>query len=357
LIVCYFGPFDPVLTRNRVIIKGLIRNNVEVIQCNTLSSNSFLDYIKILKQLRFDYDVLMLGARGDRFGQPLVPLLKKITGKPVVFDAMISLYETDVIDRALVRQGTFKSSLWHYLDFAALDSADMVLSDTDAHSRSYAAMFNVEVGKFKRVFVGTDDDVFYPRVRKKRSDCFTVMFWGSFIPLHGIEYIIKSAKLLEKYRDIEFKFRGYGQTFESSIELAKCLKLFNVSFDSNWVSHEELPDYISNADVCLGNFGDTEKAKCVITSKSIDAIAMKKPLITGDSPAAEEVFRNRENCLLVPMANSEALADAILEIKENKKLREKIADNGYILYKERLNPVAIGRELKCDLLQLVNKSD
>jgi len=75
LRVCYFGPFDPNYPRNRTIIKGLVKNGVELIECNITPSVRLLDYLRLLRKYRgLDYDLVMLGARGDYFGQPLVPL-------------------------------------------------------------------------------------------------------------------------------------------------------------------------------------------------------------------------------------------------------------------------------------------
>ncbi len=68
----------------------------------------------------------------------------------------------------------------------------------------------------------------------------------------------------------------------------------NIDFIPHWVPYEELPDYVSKADVCLGIFGDTEKAQRVIPTKAIDALALQKPLVTGDSQAARELLINRK---------------------------------------------------------------
>jgi hypothetical protein len=97
--VGYFGPFNLKHDRSRVIIKGL-KNGVEVIKCNAQSTSRLLRYIKILeRQRKLDYDVIILGARGNYYGQPLVPLMGAITKKPLVFDAVFTLYETQVVDR------------------------------------------------------------------------------------------------------------------------------------------------------------------------------------------------------------------------------------------------------------------
>ena len=137
--------------------------------------------------------------------------------------------------------------------------------------------------------------------------------------------------------------------------MSKKLKTNNVAF-TGWVNYEKLPEHLSKADVCLGIFGNTEKAMRVIPNKVYDALAMEKPLITMNSPAAREILNDGENCVLVPMANPKALAEAILMLKDDKNLRDKIAEKGYKLFQEKLNPKAIGKELKAILTELIEKS-
>jgi glycosyltransferase involved in cell wall biosynthesis len=352
--ICYLGPYDPEYGRNRVIIKGLTKNGVKVIECNAYSSNRLLDYLRSLrKQLGLDYDLILLGARGTHYGQPLVPVVKATTLKPLVFDAMLTLYETEVVDRKLIDRESIKARLWYFLDYSALHEANLVLSDTDVHTKYYSHFFNVEFKKFRRVLVGSDDEVFYPRAVVEESDCFLVMYWGDFIPLQGVKYIIRAAKLLEGYKDIKFELRGSGQTFHEVYELSKSLGVKNVAFVSTWVPYYELPNYVAKADVCLGIFGETEKARRVIPNKAVEALAMRKPLITGDSPATREILVDRVNSILVPMADAEALAEAILTLKGDEELRNRIAENGYRLFKEKLSPKAIGKEIKSFLTELI----
>ena len=356
LKVCYVGPYDPEYPRNRVVIKGLRKNGVEVIECNARSNIRLLDYLKLLKKYRtLNYDVVMLGARGAYYGQLLMAFMKRAANKPTVFDAVLTLYETEVVDRKHVDSKSVKAKLWYLLDNSALHDANLVLSDTYTRAKYYSEFYNVEFDKIGRVLVGSDDEVFYPRQQKKyeENDCFLVMFWGGFIPLQGVKYIVRAAKLLEGHKYIKFELRGFGQTYNKALELSKSLRVKNVTFVPKWVSYNELPDHIAKADLCLGIFGETEKAQRVIPNKAVEALAMRKPLVTGDSPAAREILKDRENCVLVPMANPKALAEAILTLKSDKKLRNKIAENGYQLFKEKLIPEAIGRKLKKLLIKLV----
>jgi len=152
--------------------------------------------------------------------------------------------------------------------------------------------------------------------------------------------------LLQNQKDVLFKLIGSGRTFNLVKNLSERLRLKNVSFLTKWTPYQQLPNHIAKADLCLGIFGDTPKAKRVIPNKAFEALAMGKPLITGDSPATREALINMEDCILCEMANPKAIAESILVLKEDEKLRKKIAKNGYKLFRERFTPRVIGRELK-----------
>ena len=180
---------------------------------------------------------------------------------------------------------------------------------------------------------------------KRKDKKFRVLFYGSFIPGHGIKYILKAAKMLEKEKDIEFLLMGTGQTYDKMVKLSKKLQNTNVKF-TGWVDFKKLPDYIADADVCLGMFGDhLKKIQRVIGNKIFEIIAMKKPLISGDARAMREAFTNKEDILFCKMDDEKSLADSIMLLKQTPALREKIAENSYNLFKKRFTTKEIGKSV------------
>jgi len=350
--VCYFGSYDRNYSRNRILIKGLKQNGVNVFECQD-DSPIFLRYFKLLwNYLRLKkHDVIIVGAQGHT-SVPLAWLLAKIFRRKLIFDPFLSLYDTAVFDRKEVNKKSLKAKYYYCLDKWSCALADCVIVDTQEDFRYIHEEFGIKKEKFRRVFVGADDEIFYPVEVEKNDNNFIVLFYGTYIPLHGIEYIVEAAKILEDHEDIEFEILGSGQTYKDIMNLSKKLKIKNISFKEEWV--EKNPQkYIGKVDVCLGIFGNTPKAKRVIPNKAFQAIAMKKPLITGDTPAAREVFLNEENAILCEMANPEAIAGAILLLKEDEKLREKIAENGYRLFLKRFTPQAIGKEVKIIIEEVI----
>jgi len=343
--VCYFGSYNPKYSRNRIIIDGLKQNGVNVFECQD-DSPIWSRYFKLLwEYLHLEkHNVIIVGAQGHT-SVLLAWLLAKIFRRKLVFDPFISLYDTAIFDRREVDKSSLKAKYYYYLDKWSCALADIIIVDTWEHLKYFHEEFGIKKEKFRRVFVSADDEAFYPIEAGKEDDKFKVLFYGTYIPLHGIEYIVKAAKLLENNEDIEFEILGSGQTYKDIMNLSKSLKIKNISFKNYWVDKDP-QRYIGKADICLGIFGNTPKAKRGIPNKAFQAIAMKKALITGDSPAAREVFLNGENAILCEMANPKAIAEAIILLKEDKKLRKRIAENGYRLFKEKFTPQAIGKEVK-----------
>ncbi len=348
--VLYFGFYDPDYARNRVLISGLRANGVEVLECHDNSSGlkKFFNLYKKHKAFKNKYDVIVIGF----LGHTVVPFVKIISLKPVVFDAFISLYDSNVFDRKSVKPKSIRAIYYWFLDWLSMKLADLVLFDTQEHINYVSKEFGIRKEKLRRIFVGTDDDIFYPRETLNIDMSkypFTVYFHGSFIPLQGVDCIIKAAKLLEK-EDIQFNILGNGQTYSEIRKLVDGLKLKNLNF-INRVEYDKLPEHINKSDICLGIFGNTEKAKRVIPNKVYECAAMKKPIITADTPAIRELFNEKDMVLIKP--DPENLVSAIINLKNNPSLRNNISENAYTKVKNFASPEILGRELKDVIKQLL----
>ena len=80
--------------------------------------------------------------------------------------------------------------------------------------------------KFRRVWVGADDEVMKPQPRPIDDQPLTVFFYGTFIPLQGIEHIIDAAALVAREDErIRFVLCGDGQTHAEMRRRARSLAL------------------------------------------------------------------------------------------------------------------------------------
>ncbi|MBW6440680.1 glycosyltransferase [Patescibacteria group bacterium] len=396
--VCFFGTYEKNYSSNRIIIKGLRKNNIDITECHEPlwekyrnKSGKFLKIFSLLKlgfgmvwaylMLFFRFqknckknDVVIVGYIGqlDIIFLKLILFLRKKKPK-VILAPLVSLYDTAIIDRGLSGRNNLFAKLLYRLDKVSFQLADVVVFDTKEHINYIRDLFKLDRDKFKRVWVGADEEVFYPlTIKAFKQDShlefisgssseisltsskfskpsladnnFQVLFIGKYIPLHGLEYIIKASKLLENEKDIKFKMVGSGQLYHKIRRLSDKLEIKNIDF-IKWIEYNDLVNEINKADTVLGIFGGTDKSLRVIPNKVFQAVACKKAVITGDSPAIRELFEDGENIMLCENRNAEALKNAILKLKSNEKLREKIAENGYFLFQDGLDANSSGKSM------------
>ncbi len=358
----FFGAYDPRYPRNAVLRRGLEALGDEVIEVRAPA------HLKAWVR----YPLLaFLAARRAGFGRtpavfivpefcqkdaPLARLLARATGRPLVFDPLASRYETKILDWRRRPPASLRA-WWNFrIDLAAFGGRGLVLADTDAHRRFYVRGFGVPAGRVAVLPVGYDDVLFNPDRPEYRSRVadpgrpFTVLFCGSFLPLHGAEAVVEAARIAAvRGAGVRFRFVGSGQTFDAVRGLAARYRLGNCDF-AGWRPYARIPGEIAASDVALGVFGRTEKARRVVPHKVFQALGMGKPVITARTPAAEEFFRGGTDLMLCDEPFPESLAAAILELRADAELRGRLGANGLRLARGQFAAIPTARRLK-DILE------
>src|SRR3989344_7494583 len=341
--ILYFGLYDPNYARNWVLINGLKKSGAYVLELRQKPARFalfklFFGYLKF-KQ---DYDAMIVGFPGQEV-MFLARLL--VWRKPIIFDAFTSHYGGYILDRKHWGEKSLRAYYFKFLDKWSCRLADMVLLDTDAHINFFIKEFKLPKAKFRRIWIGANDENFKPiEYVRPSGGQFRAIFFGTYVPLQGAEYIVQAANILENEKDVIFQFIGKGHDKPRCIELANGLGLKNIEF-TGMMKPENLKIEIAKSDVVLGLFGNTPKTPLVIPNKVYEALAMKKPVITADTPAVRELF-DAEDMLLIEAANPKAISEAILKLKSNPELMSKISVSGFNKFKNSASSLVLGRRLK-----------
>jgi glycosyltransferase involved in cell wall biosynthesis/2-polyprenyl-3-methyl-5-hydroxy-6-metoxy-1,4-benzoquinol methylase len=372
LRVCYFGTYEREYPRNALLIDGLRKAGVDVIECHEpvwekqrdksgayrgfaallMLFHLALAYVRlIVRYTRLPtHDAVIVGYIGQ-FDMLLAWLLTRLRAVPLIFNPLISLYDTFCNDRGLVRPKSLTGRMFWILDHLTCRVADLVLLDTTCHADYFARTFRLPPAKFRVVPVGADERVFQWRPLRQQTACCNVLFVGKLIPLHGCETILRAAGELRHY-PIRFTIIGSGQETAVVQRLINELQLSNVTL-IDWVEYDQLPDYYAQADICLGIFGASAKATRVIPNKVFQALAMGRPVITADTLAIRSAFESGQNIFCCPANDSVALANSIISLWQDESLRRQLAAGGHALFQQQYNLSAIAHLLYNVLSELI----
>ncbi len=340
LRVLYFGIFNPSFSRNHVYIEGLRRNGLEITIC-TDTSRGLLKYWQLFKKhwkIRRDYDFMIVGFPG----YIIVPFAKLITRKPVIFDALCSFYETQIISRDAYRGNPFRIPYVRMIDWLATRFADKILVETFRQKEYFVKELGAKEDKCIVTYTGVSDTDFYVDSSVERFNKFTVLFRGRITRESGATTVIRAAKLLENY-DVDFLIVGFGwdDVMEEFYATMDQVKPRNVRHILGQLPIDGLRRMMLECHVSLGQFGDNERLDRTIPHKAFEAMVMKLPYITARTSGIAEIFKDNENCLMVNVNDPRDLADKVLQLTNDSSLANRLAENSHNLYLERFTPEKI----------------
>lgn len=286
----------------------------------SLAVRSLLLYVRIVgilisAGLRRRPDVVMV-LHPSQIDAVVVGVVCKVMRLPLVIDFFVSLHETVVEDRKLFSSRSLVSRVLRLCDRLSARLATHVLTDTPEDADYFSSVTGTPRSKWSVVWVGANPAVYVPQ-SPSLVEPRSVLFYGTYIPLQGIQHIVRATAFLPS--DIKVTLIGDGQERSRIEEIINSEQLPVDLIDS--VTEEELAQYIARAAVCLGVFGEGPKTSRVIPNKVFQCLAMGKAVITGDTPAVailDEAVR------VVPVGNAQAIATAIIDIVDNAKTREQL---------------------------------
>ena len=287
------------------------------------------------------------------FAQPIFPLVRLLYRGPIIADAYFSLFDTMVHDKRKAKPNSLVGKLCFWLDRHMLHRAQLCFTDTTEHVGYLRETFGPADADIRRLWISAESQPLESRPPAPANDePFEVLFWGGFIPLQGVDTIVRAAASLQS-DNVMFTIIGAGQTLAECLELRQQLNADNIEF-AGWQNPESIAIKASRSHVALGIFGTTEKAGRVIPNKAYEALAMGIPLITRTSTAAHELLRDNVDCLLVPAGNAEDLAKKILWARDNYVDVLKVAEQGQQLFEDVCSPAKVGEVLHRDIQSILS---
>lgn len=342
--ICYFGLYDPEFSRNKVYISGLRQNQVEIVECRD-TSPGLTKFWRLWRKHRDilrtgGYDAIIVGYPGHI----VVPFARMISRKPIIFDALCSLYEAEVLSRGKYSSNPLMKGWIRLVDWMAVKSANIILVETNAQKDFFVDRFKVEPAKVVRIFTGVYDKDLQPEHLIQKRSKFTAVFRGKFLPEAGVKHIVKAAKMLES-QEVDVLILGGGFLEEEIKAQIDSLKPLNLYWEPKYLDTATLYQRMRECHVSLGQFEKHDRLDRTIPHKAFESIALGIPYVTGRAKGIAEIFTDGKDCLMTNLADPDDIVVKVLRLKNDSDLAQAIVRNGHDLYEHMLTPTRLAQNL------------
>jgi len=242
---------------------------------------------------------------------------------------------SDLWPDSIVAVGAMKKSLairfLEKLELWLYRRADRIAALTNSFKKNLVSR-GVPAGKIDVVTNGVELSRYAPRPRDNalarewglEPGDFVVGYIGTHGMAHALGNVLDAAALPESEK-IRFVLVGPGAERENLVRRAKELNLKNVVFIPAQPK-EKMPRIWSLCDVALVHLRDTPLFETVIPSKMFEAMGMGLPILLAcPKGEASELLAQSGAGLWAPPEDPAALRDAILLLKEDREIYERLA--------------------------------
>lgn len=284
-------------------------------------------------------------------------LLGKLLKKNIITDYYISEYDTLINDRKILADNSFKAKWVLFKDRVFLKKSNAVIFLNESESFYYqnVAGVNVDVSKIHIIPLCVDykKETFFKENYQEEKKEFNVCWWGTYIPLHGLENLIQAFFHIKNenvklylFGDSEEKSKSYRKMIEENGLSDRITIINNCSF-----ANGKLANFLSeNCDLAIGNFGSSEKAKTVLVNKLVDALSLGLPCLTMRTKATSELLTQNEGIILTD-PDPKSIAQNIVHTVNNRVDLARIGNEGKKKYLDTFSPDAF----KVKFLTLLKK--
>jgi len=161
-----------------------------------------------------------------------------------------------------------------------------------------------------------------------------ILYTGSFAPWHGVEDIIKAAKIVTAtVKNVIFFMVGTGPEMPRYQEMVFQLNLDDFFIFTGPKEYEKIPQFICASDITLAPFNPErnelmrEHGFYFTPLKIFEYMACEKPLISTSVGNVKDIIEDGVSGILVLPDDSDALAKNILRLLSDENLRKKLGSN------------------------------
>jgi len=156
---------------------------------------------------------------------------------------------------------------------------------------------------------------------------FIVIYAGIHGLAQGLETIIETARLLQVFPKVHIILIGDGPKKAELLSLANEYGLPNLTLLPE-KPNEQIPSYLSAADIALVPLKKAEVFNGVLPSKIFDAWACERPVLLSIDGEARELVESVLGGLYIPPETPNKMAEAIINLMNSPMELDSMGKNG-----------------------------
>ena len=224
-----------------------------------------------------------------------------------------------------------KNSFFKSIQRSVLDNCDVCTVNSEATKNELLKRFPEFKDKIVVLSMGVDTQLFKKRDKSKiikYKNNKIILFVGRLNEQKGAEYLIKAMAIVNKrIKNAKLLVIGEGEYKKELRKIADSLNIDNIEFLGS-INQMGLVDYYNTAGVLVlpsvtSKIG-TEGLGLVL----LEAMSCGTPVIGTNTGGIPTIVKNNQTGLLVNERNENELANAIMKILSDRKLSQKLSNNG-----------------------------
>jgi colanic acid biosynthesis glycosyl transferase WcaI len=255
----------------------------------------------------------------------------------------------DLYDLNLVKKKSVLANIIELLTRFLYRSMKAITPISPGYVNPLIEKYGVDKNRIHVVYGGVDLNLFKPKTLEQnnpKKDEFIVLYSGAFSVAYDFNQVLNAAKILEeKDSRVKIILQGKGELVNQIMFNIKKFGLRNVVVIDKLLSREEVAELLNKADVLIQPLGDYGKPHMGISTKLYEYQAVGKPIICCSAGQPAKYVKETRSGIVVKPGDYEALAEAVLYLKNNSDAAEKLGDSGRRYVEDNLSIEKIGKKM------------
>ena len=280
------------------------------------------DFIK--KMNEFKPDVIHLQLGGSIIDLILLPFFKK--------HPLVSTFHD-------VKLHAGESSWQHnFIRWWIRKYSDKIIVHGEKLKEQMIEEYNIPKKKVNVIPIGEHEVAPFKMYERKdlKENGNLILFFGRIWEYKGLEYLIKAEPMITKgVPDAKIVIAGTGEDFQKYEDMM--VNRDNFIVHNYRIPYKEGAELLQRCSVVVLPYIDASQSGVIPT-----AYGFKKPVVVTNVGSIPEIVDDGITGFVVPPKNPEALAEAIVKLLKDDKLRKRMGENAY---KRNVLPISLKPKL------------